>query len=154
MDESDLLKIIKDIVFESTELKNRYTEFKNAHVNYVCIFSQSDKEYEEFKSLASKIGEIIEETYSGPLFKIPPVDTVSGKVQLLKVRQYDETKPERGDSDFTVKSFNKLKDKYLSRKGFELIEREDFEMVELIDSDFNVRVYFSNPPLDEQLGLN
>jgi len=26
-------------------------------------------------------------------------------------------------------------------------------MIELMDSKFNVRVYFSHPPLDEQFGL-
>jgi hypothetical protein len=39
----------------------------------------------------------------------------------------------------------------LSKEGFKLIEREDFEMIELMDSEFNVRAYFSNPPLDERL---
>lgn len=33
------------------------------------------------------------------------------------------------------------------------MDKPDFYMIELIDSDFDVRVYFSNPPLDKQLNL-
>ena len=39
-------------------------------------------------------------------------------------------------------------------RGFLLIVKNDnFEMIELVDSNFNIRVYFSNPPLDKQLGI-
>jgi hypothetical protein len=31
--------------------------------------------------------------------------------------------------------------------------RPDFEMIELIEKECPVRAYFSNPPLNEQLGI-
>jgi len=37
-------------------------------------------------------------------------------------------------------------------KILEIIEREEMEMIELMDPAFDVRAYFSHPPLDEQLG--
>lgn len=33
------------------------------------------------------------------------------------------------------------------------MEKPDFYMIELMDPKFDVRAYFSNPPLDEQLNL-
>lgn len=153
MDKEELITIVKDIVSESVKLKDKHTEFKNTPVNYVCIFSQSDEEFEKFKSLALEIGKVIEDTYSGPLFKISPIDTIAGKIKILKVRQYYETRPERGDADFTLENYAYLKEKYLGKNGFSLIQRENFEMIEIVDPEFNVRVYFSNPPLDKQLGL-
>ena len=154
MNKTDLVKLILRIVKESCDLKNKFTQERDALVNYCCIFSQSDKEFNELKGLANKIGKVIKETPSGPLYQIVPVETVSGPLKLLKVRHADETKPERGDADFTVKNYSGFKDKYLSRDKFKLILRNDFEMIELIDSEFKVRTYFSNPPLDEQFCLN
>ncbi len=144
--------LIQDIVKESCELKDKHTDQKNAKVNYACIFCQSDEEYSDFLDLANKLGKVLKETQKGPLFLID-LDTESGKLKLLKIRKPDETRKERGDADFTVDDYNSFKENYLSKLGFSLIERDNFEMIELIDSDFNVRTYFSNPPLDQQFGL-
>lgn len=152
MEADELVTLVQNVVTEARELKGKQTEFKEAVVNYACIFSQSENEYEELRSIALKIGKVIEETPSGPLYRISPIETVSGILQLLKIRRWDKTRLERGDADFTVKNFDYLKEKYLGKEGFKLIQRENFEMVELTDPAFNVRVYFSNPPLDEQLG--
>lgn len=122
-------------------------------MNYACIFAQSKREYEELLQAAQKLGSVIKETPTGSLFQIESLQTVSGPLQLLKVRAPDETRPERGDADFTVSDYAAFKKANLKKSGFKLVEREDFEMIELMDPSFDVRVYFSHPPLDEQLGL-
>lgn len=99
------------------------------------------------------IGNVIKETPTGPLFHITPLNTVAGKLQLLKIRKPDATRPELGDADFTVTNYAEFKKKCLSQRGFKLIVRENFEMIELVDPQFNVRAYFSNPPLNEQLKI-
>ncbi len=153
MDEDNLKKQVQDIVKQSCELKDRHTDEHNAPVNYACIFSQSQEEYELLIKIAHNIGKIIQETPSGPLFNIHPLKTVSGDLRLLKIRNPDKTKPERGDADFTVSDYPNFKDKYLSKKGFKLIDKKQFEMIELMDPDFDVRTYFSYPPLDKQLDV-
>lgn len=152
MNLEEFKNVIQEVVRESAELKDKYTDKSNVPVNYAALFCQSDEEYKEFLNLANKLGKIYKITTTGPLFLID-LDTESGKLKLLKVRKPDETKKERGDADFTITDYNTFKEKYLSKAGFSLIEREDFEMIELINSEFNVRVYFSNPPLDKQFGL-
>ncbi len=94
------------------------------------------------------------DTSTGPLFKIAPLQTVAGPLQLLKIRKPDPTRTERGDADFTVSDYPTFKAKYLQRPGFRLIERPEMEMVELVDLTFNVRAYFSNPTLMKQLEIN
>lgn len=153
MSEINLKNLVADIVKRSRELKNKHTAEIDAKVNYACIFSQNDNEFAEFKKLAGQIGRVIEETPSGPLFQIKPLDTVSGLLRLLKIRNPDKTRPERGDADFTVSNYSAFKKKYLSQGNFKLISREKFEMIELMDSDFNVRAYFSSKPLIKDLGL-
>ena len=149
----EFIKLTQDIVKESCRLKDAFTAEKEALVNYACIFCQNQKEYEGFLSLAGQMGKIIKETPTGPVFYIRELETVSGKLKLLKIRKPDKSKSERGDADFTIIDYLKLKKEILCKQKFKLIQRGDFEMIELMDPGFNVRVYFSNPPLDKQLGL-
>ena len=153
MNIAKLRQMIQSIVKQANELKNKYTTEQDVPVNYACIFSQSQKEFEAFASLAKQSGKIILDTKSGPLFQISPLNTAAGQLKLLKIRMPDKTRPERGDADFTVTNYPEFKKTYLAKKGFKLIERENMEMIELIDPKFNVRAYFSHPPLDQQLGL-
>ena len=148
-----LKKLVKSIVEKATALKNKHVEYKNTPVNYACIFSQRKAEYEELLEATRKIGKVIQETPTGLLFHIEPLQTVSGVLKLLKIRIPDPTRPERGDADFTISNFPEFEKKYLSKPGFKIMKKPNFYMIELMDSDFDVRAYFSNPPLDKQLNL-
>ena len=153
MDIKNLKALVKEIVKMATKLKNKHTDEKNAPVNYACIFSQSRQEYEGLIKVVKKIGTVAQETPMGPVYNIIPIDTVSGKLGLLKIRLPDIWRPERGDADFTVSNYTVFKKRYLPKKGFKLIKREYFEMIELADADFNVLAYFSHPTLEVVLDL-
>ncbi|MCX6745579.1 MAG: hypothetical protein NTX00_01010 [Candidatus Parcubacteria bacterium] len=154
MDTEKLKEIIQIIVSQACELKNKHTAEKDAPVNYAAIFSQNQKEYEILFSQAKQIGKIVLDTPTGPVFQISPLNTAAGQLKLLKIRIPDKTRPEQGDADFTVPNYNTFKKTYLDQDNFSLIEREEFEMIELMDPKFNVRAYFSHPPLDQQLGIS
>lgn len=153
MKNHSLINHVQDIVLKAKALKDKYIEYKDIPVNYACIFSQSEKEYEQLNKITKEMGNVIKETSSGYLYHIAPIDTVAGKLQLLKIRIPDLTRPELGDADFTVADYLNFKNKYVSQKGFKLIPREGFEMIELREEGYDVRVYFSYPPLDEQFGI-
>ena len=153
MDAKNLTQLVQEIVKRANDLKDKHTSEKNAQVNYACIFCQSDEQYDSLVALAQEIGKVVEETPTGPLFHIQPLNTIAGKLQLLKIRKPDAARPELGDADFTITNYPEFKRKYLSQKGFSLIVRKNFEMIELVDPQFNVRAYFSNPPLNKQLGI-
>ena len=152
MNIEDFKNMVRNIVVQAQELMQKFVE-ESAPVNYACIFCQNDKEYESFFKFANQIGRVIKETKTGPIFQIEPLSTVAGKLRLLKIRNPDFTRFERGDADFTLSNYDEFKKKYLGQKGFSLIDKETFEMIEIMDPNFNVRVYFSNLPLDKQLGL-
>lgn len=150
----NLITLIQEIVQKAKELKDTHTDEKNAPVNYACVFAQSQEECESLLAAAKELGLVVEETKTGPLFRIEPLETSAGKLQLLKIRQSDPARPELGDADFTVADYPAFKEKYLRQAGFKLIERERFEMIELADSKFNVLTYFSHPPLNQQLNID
>ena len=153
MNIDELKNKVQYIVKNARALKDKYTDQKNAPVNYACIFSQTNEEYKELLELVRTIGKVVKETKTGLLFHIDPLLTESGILKLLKIRISDPTRPELGDADFSVSNFAKFEKKYLPRPGFKLINKENFVMVELTDQEFDVRAYFSNPPLDVQLNI-
>ena len=153
MNPDELRRLVQLIVKQARELKDAHTLERNAPVNYACVFSQSDVEYSELLAIASQLGKIIQNTTMGPIFQITPLDTVAGKLQLLKIRKPDKMRPELGDADFTLSNYSEFKKTSLNLPGFRLIQRENYEMIELIDSKFNAIAYFSHPTLDKQLGL-
>jgi hypothetical protein len=153
MTTDDLKKLVKEIVAQANNFKNELIS-EDAPVNYACIFSQSDEEFNILLEVTKKLGgKVVIETQAGPVFQIEPLLTVAGDLQLLKIRKPDDKRPERGDADFTLSNYNKFKKAHLSKPGFKLIKRDTFEMIEAVSSDYNVLVYFSNPPLDKQLGI-
>ncbi len=153
MNEKDLKDIAKEIVRKATILKDKYTNEKEAPVSYVAIFCQNDGEFKEFTRVVKTFSTVINETPTGVHYRIPPLNTVSGPFEILKIRIPDETRPERGDADYNVENYEEFKEKHLHLNGFKLIERPDHEMIELMESGADVRVYFSNPHVDKLLGV-
>ncbi len=152
MNTEDLKNLVQYIVAQAKELIPKDAgEF--APVNYACIFCQNKEEYSSILELAKQMGKVSQVTKSGLLFQIEPLATVAGNLQLLKIRAPDPTRPERGDADFTLLNYGDFKKAHLGQKGFALIDKGDFEMIEYVEPSAPVRVYFSNPPLDKQLGL-
>ena len=152
MQSSDVIHVVTNIVAEADVLKRSFVH-EDAPVNYVCIFCQNDDEYTSFLTATQELGKIIQETPTGPVFHIKSLKTVSGILQLLKIRKPDSTRTERGDADFTLSNYEEFKKQHIGQKGFSHISRKHSEMIELMDPSFNVRVYFSHPPLDKELGI-
>ncbi len=150
----ELESLVKFIVSQAKALKDKHTKEHNAPVNYACVFCHSQEEYDDLVKAAGKMGKVVDNTQTGPVFQITPIETIAGKLRVLKIRVPDSTRPERGDADFTVSDYKAFKAESLAKPGFKLITREKMEMVELSSSGYNVRAYFSNPTLEKVLGLN
>ncbi|NTW75876.1 MAG: hypothetical protein HGB34_03160 [Candidatus Moranbacteria bacterium] len=84
---------------------------------------------------------------------VQPMPTVAGPLRVLKIRIPDETRTERGDADFTVPDYPAFRKAVIGTPGFTHIPRADCEMIELMEPGADVRAYFSDPPVETQLGL-
>lgn len=145
--------LIDYVVKKCVELKNKYIDKSNLQIDYVCLFSHNKEEFSEFIKHAAKIGEIVNETKTGPVFKFhSPLKTIAGDAKVLKIRLPDKTRKEKGDVDFTT-NYQEFKKKYIDHKNFSLIVREKFEMIELRDNKFDVLVYFSSIQPSKPLGI-
>ena len=118
MNINDVYDLVKNIVNKSNNLKNKYTDEIKAKVNYACIFCKNEDEFNNYISaLKEDDNDIIENTYSGPLFRLKDLETVAGPLKLLKVRKYDDKHLDLGDADFTVRNYSDFKNKYVD-KGY------------------------------------
>lgn len=150
-----LQKTVDYIANETIQFKNKYTDEISAQIDWVAVFSQNASGYGRFLKETKSMGKIVEDTSTGPIFKLDsPIKTKAGELFIIKIRKPDKTRPQRGDADFRIDNYKEFKEKYFSDKHFSLIERKDYQMLELKDSDFDVLVYFSNPPISEVLGLS
>lgn len=149
----ELKSLTQGIVARARALSAAHTSEGDAPVNYACIFTHSQAEFEELRALSHQLGSLAHETSTGPVFNIAPLPTASGDLTILKIRRPDPNRPERGDADFTVSDYQRFKTTYLPTPGFSLIERENMEMIELSDPSFDVLAYYSHPTLAEVLGL-
>lgn len=154
MNPEEFKDLIREIVTQASKLRDARTTEHRALVNYSCVFSQNEQEYESLLAVARQIGKVVQETAMGPVFYIEPLDTIAGDLRLVKVRKPDPKRTERGDADFTVTDYPSFKKTYLGKPGFSIIERPNMEMIELTDPAFNVLAYFSNPPLGKVLNLD
>lgn len=148
-------EILGYIVSKTIELNNVYLPGESVKINYSAIFCQNDTEYTRLNEEASKLGEVAEDTATGPLYKFTePFQTVAGPLWLLKIRKPDMTRTQRGDADYTLDDYYSFKEKHIHHtEHFKLIDRDNFEMLELRDEKVDVLCYFSNIPLTEQLGI-
>jgi len=150
----DFLRRLFSIVKKCVVLKDKYTKDKDLLIDYICIFSHSSNEYNEYIKCASFLGTIVDETKTGPLFKFTNTFlTKAGQPNVFKVRTPDSKKPQLGDVDFNT-DYPRFKQKYLYKKCFSLIQREKFEMMELKDEAFDVLVYFSSIPPSKLIGVS
>lgn len=149
----ELKMIVRNIVWQAKSLKDKFTDQKDAPVNYACIFAHNDNKYIQYEKVVKQWGERRLETATGVVYEIPPMETVAGKLKLLKLRRPDPDHWEIGDADFTVTHYSKFKAEYLNQSNFQLVERPGMEMIELRDSTVNARAYFSYPTLAEVLAM-
>jgi hypothetical protein len=147
------IDLVARIVAAAADLKNRATDQANAPVSWCCIFTQNEADYYDLVSLFSELGTLANDTKSGPVYVVPPIPTIAGPVRVVKVRRPDPTKPELGDADFRIEPYEPFWLKYQDVPGFKVIERDAFVMIELMEPGSNVRVYFSNPPVEEHDGI-
>lgn len=141
------------IVADAAALKDRHTDSGAAHVSYCAVFCHSTAEFAELDAAARSVGVLANDTQTGPVYVVPAVSTTAGPLRIVKIRKPDQTRTERGDADFAVPNYSALKQSALDRDGFKLIERDDFEMIELMEPGSDVRVYFSHPPVEEHAGI-
>ena len=116
-----------------------YPDF-DFRISYLTVFTQSEEDLSTLKSELQQIGQE-SETNNGYKYTLSsPVNYSGEKVGVVRIRKPDVHRKELGCADLTYvqNDYDRLREIALD-KGFDIIVRRDYEMIEL--SDFNINVY-------------
>ena len=115
---------------------------KTTFIDYLTLFAQNEKDYkslnEELERLGSK-----QETNNGIKYKLStPFQIGTETISLVRVRKPDVHRKEFGcvDLRFDSVTYDSLRSLALE-KGWDIIVRKTFEMIELSTFDTNVYAY-------------
>lgn len=150
----DLITKVTYIANTSKKLKDTIPDAIASPIEFACIFCQSLEEYAFYVTAINTLGKVVEQTKMGDTYLLDkPISTNAGSLRLVKVRKPDPLRSEQGDADFNT-NYLSLKKKYRNHPQVELIKRDEFEMLRLSDSRFDVMACFSNMPKSKSLGIN
>ena len=153
MDEATLFNIVTQIVSRGLEATRANSSGYTFTLDYVAVFAKDQREFEEMLACGSMLGAEVDPATAktGKTFRLHTPKSVGGeKLEFLKIRTPDATRPQRGAPDFVVSDYQKFKDEYLTTSGnFTLMVRKDYEMIELKGVD--VLVYLKSAPIARHL---
>ncbi len=153
MNSKQLIEKIKEIQRGITKIKNEYISEGNLILDYITIFSHSDKEFEELIEIAGEIGKRVDE-HNGPVFKLKiNIKFGNGALKIFRIRKPDKERPQKGCGDFKVPDYREFKKKYFGRKNFVFFDYGEFEFLGIHDLTKQYLVYFPDKPITEQLGI-
>jgi hypothetical protein len=126
---------IEDIIRKVAVLsKNDIKSFKEIKcMDYVDIFPKCEEQRKTLNAEALQIGKIIEQNERGITYRLNnPLSTEFGKIELFKIRKFDETKLTwLGAGDFVVDNFNMFKKKYQNAKNCKYVEAPTYNAIEI-----------------------
>ena len=128
-----IIKAVQDLI------KNCYSNF-DFKISYLTIFSQSDNDFQNLRSSMQQLGEESEANNGYKYKSKSPINYLDEHIELVRIRKPDIHRKEFGCADLIYKreDYEKLRTIALE-KGFDVIVRKDYEMIEL--SDFKTNAY-------------
>lgn len=150
-----LTAVVERIIAEGTQLRDKYVRGVPMRIDYVAVFCQNEAEFRRFNEDAISAGGLVrQETPTGSVYYYSGFfPAVEPGTKLLKIRTVDPTRPQRGDVDFWIFDFHERRLNLIRDLPVRDIVRSDGELIELADEEFDVLVYFSNPPLSRDLAV-
>ena len=140
--EKQLLEAASYIATNTSELAERVIGQK-LPITYLTIFAHYPDEFENLTKILQALGAFSGEN-NGPRVALhKPIRTGSNAITHLRIRKPDPYRMQVGCSDFNVSDYNAFKNEHLSRRpnNLRLIKRDNYEMIEFFDPDYDVLAY-------------
>ena len=112
-------------------------------ISSLTIFSHSEDEFASLKKSLSVLGSPYNENNGPRVTLYKPIKAGSNLITHLRIRKPDLERPQVGCNDFDVEDYEVFKRKYLvsHSKNLRLIVRNDYEMIEFFNDNFDVLAY-------------
>lgn len=136
-----LIKTVKDIALKTSSMSQKILG-KTFPIKSLTVFSHSQSEFELLIKILSDIGKPYNYN-NGPRVELyEPITVETNIITHLRIRKPDPDRPQIGCNDFAT-NYQEFKKEYLTKypENLNLIERPEYEMVELHDPEFDVFAY-------------
>ena len=116
---------------------------KTLPISSLTIFAHYSDEFENLSKIVQTLGNFLNE-HNGPRVALhESIKAGENTITHLRIRKPDPYRAQVGCNDFDIPDYVTFKDEYLSKQSSSLrmIKREDYEMIEFFDPDFDVLAY-------------
>ena len=116
---------------------------KTLTVKSLTIFAHYPDEFEKLSGIAKNIGNFFNEN-NGPRVALhEPIKVGGNTITHLRIRKPDSYRMQVGCNDFDISDYAAFKNEYLPKhsNNLRLIVRENYEMIEFFDADYDVLAY-------------
>lgn len=140
--EKELVKGVKYVAKENTKLCKKLTG-KKLPISSITIFSHYRQEFQKLSAILHRLGSLYDEN-NGPRVTLhKPIKAAGHRITQLRIRKPDPYRMQVGCSDFDV-NYEEFKTAFSKAKGLRIIRRQEYEMIEFFDPDFDVLAYVVN----------
>ena len=140
-DGQELLSAVCNVV-EQTSLLAEIIVGKRFPIKSLTIFSHNEGEFEKLKGILTTLGSPYNENNGPRVILYEPIRTNGNAITHLRIRKPDPERPQVGCNDFET-DYESFKSQYLEKypDNLKLIQRPEYEMIELSDPTFDVLAY-------------
>jgi nitrogen fixation protein NifU and related proteins len=152
--DSSIAETIKEMVLQSQEIIEDYgvREFEPV-LDYIDIFPMSEQHRDALLQEIEGMSTKVLESESGATYRLSKaIRTLEGDLEFVRIRIFDYSPlPFRGYADFAVGDFDKAKSKLIKLPNVNLVERANYELVEICNDKYPIRLYIPSTPFSETL---
>ena len=139
--QTELVEAVKHIASKTSSM-SREIIGKDFPITSVTVFSHSPEEFTVLSEILEKLGKPYNYN-NGPRITLDnPIETEGNQIIHLRIRKPDPARPQVGCNDFET-DYNTFKTEYLGKypNNLTLIQRPEYDMIELHDARFDVLAY-------------
>jgi len=139
--QKELTETVRYIASETSKMAKKIVG-KSFSIKSLTVFAHSQSEFELLTEILAKIGKQYDYN-NGPRVELyEPIEVGENRITHLRIRKPDIERPQVGSNDFET-NYKTFKKDYLSQHpdNIILIERPEYEMIELRDKEFDVLAY-------------
>ncbi len=141
-DEKQLCEAVAYIADKTSDLAKESIG-KTLPISSLTIFTHYPDEFEKLSGIVNTLGNFVNEN-NGPRVALhEPIKVGENTIIHLRVRKPDPYRMQVGCNDFDISDYAAFKNEYLPKhsNNLRLIVRENYEMIEFFDPDYDVLAY-------------
>jgi hypothetical protein len=141
-DEKELREAVVYVADKTSNLAKKIIG-ETLPISSLTIFAHYFDEFEKLSGMVKTLGDFVNEN-NGPRIALhEPIKVGKNIIIHLRIRKPDPYRAQVGCNDFDIPDYVAFKDEYLPKhpSNLRLIKREDYEMIEFFDPDFDVLAY-------------